>query len=138
MKADWRESLHQYLEQCDERPFDWVDHSCLTFATGAVVAMTGIDYWSAERHDIHKLETRADVLRYMSRYGGDLKGAATSALGKARAVQRKWPGEGDIVMSRIDGVDTIGVCLGRLCVFVGESGLLYFKPDNFQAAWSLR
>ncbi len=136
-RPDWRDHLHTYLERCEGRPFSWTHHSCLTFAVGAVVAITGIDYWQTERSDIERLHARADVLKYMTRYGGTLIGATDRAMRRAQAQRRVIPGAGDILIAHVDKKDTAGVCLGRLSAFVGPDGLMYLKPDDIRAAWGV-
>lgn len=134
---DWRDRLHAYLDRVADRPFSWSEHNCLEFATGAVAAMTGIDWWGDERRKIAGLRTRSSILQYMAEYGGDLKGAADRALSKAQAQQKAIPIEGDIILAEMDGRTMMGVCLGRLTAFLAPTEITYKKPKNIIAVWGI-
>lgn len=131
----WQDRLADYLVKSESLSFHWATHSCLTFVTGAVTAMTGVDPWKPERDRLQGLRRRGRVIQYMHKYGGDLQGAADKALKLAGLEQKRCPGEGDIVLARIDRTTALGVCLGRLCVFVGPQGLVRLKPDHIVTVW---
>lgn len=136
-REDWRERLHDYLQEWDEKEFSWNTHSCLHFATGAVTVMTGMDYWWIEREKLKHMKNRGQVLRYMTEFGGDLVGATRKVLSRARFQPRHIPGEGDVVIAVVDGVQCVGICLGRLTAFISKQGVVYIDPKEIVAAWKV-
>lgn len=133
----WQDRLSDYLREADGKPFNWAMNSCLTFATGAVTAMTGVDPWKDERDRLRGLRRRGRVIQYMHQYGGDLEGAADKSLRLAGYTRKTCPGEGDIVLARVDKAIALGVCLGRRCAFVSPYGLTRGKPHAILAAWGI-
>lgn len=135
---DWQDRLAAYLASREGLTFHWAVNSCMTFATGAVTAMTGRDPWAVERARLAALRRRGRVIRYMHRYGAGLEGAADRALAQAGLVPVSAPAEGDIVLARVGAAITLGVCLGRLSAFIGTAGIQRRTPDTVLAAWGIR
>ena len=135
---DWQDRLAEYLAAHEGQPFDWVSNSCLTFVTGAVTAMTGLDPWPVDRARIAGLQGRERVQEYMMEYGGGLQGAAARALAKAGLAPVMDPCEGDIVLAVVGNSEALGVCTGRQCAFLTRTGLVLKQPTAILHAWGLR
>ena len=62
---DWPERLHEYIESRRDMPFAWGTNDCVTFAAGAILAMTGRDLIGVPRWD-----SAATAMRILQEMGG--------------------------------------------------------------------
>jgi len=129
-QLDWEEALSDYLAGHGEAVFAWGECDCALFAGGAVSAMTGIDP-SAEVRGRYK--TALGSVRVLRRLGfdhlEDFVGHLFAEVPPCSAHR------GDLVM--VQG--NLGICIGRMAVFVGEDngepGLVQRPMQDWEHAW---
>lgn len=116
--ADWPARLDSYVHALRQSPFRWGALDCVTFAAGAVQAITGQcpahPQWVSER----------SAARALRRAGG-LHAAVSALLPELPAptlAQR-----GDVLLVRQPGRDLLAVCLGDTWAAPGRNGL-HFGP----------
>lgn len=137
---DWEQSLSDFVTQNYNRKFQFGQHDCILFACAAVEAMTGEDPAAEYRGRYSDAEGAALALRELGK--GTLR-KTVDATFKARPVGMAR--RGDLVMAGT----SIGVCMGRAALFVGEErlaeaagvpmreGLVSLPRAAFTAAWEV-
>ena len=123
---DWRSRLTTYLESHLDTEFKIGDADCCTFASGAVMVMTGVDPMKPFR-GVYK--TSQEATAALKKLGANtLKSTMISIFGKPV----RTPRAGDIAYRWGDDGPTLGVCTGAHSVFLGEdvSGSLVQLPTN--------
>jgi hypothetical protein len=128
---DWPDRLAQYIASRRDTPFSYGNsgHDCCQFAAMAVEAITGTNP-AANWH--YSCELGAAML---IKKAGGLESLITEALGEPVHVSRA--GRGDIVLAELDRGDTIGVCLGRDCVFPADVGTVMRPRASIRVAWKV-
>lgn len=113
----WTDSLQTYLDRVREQPFEWGTHDCVTFACGAIKAITRVDLIDTHVGTYSTKKEAAQKLRDLGH--GTLIRAVTSALGKS--VHTAQAGRGDIVLRRDGNNFSLGVAVSHgWSWFVGE------------------
>jgi hypothetical protein len=128
---NWPERLFDYIESRREEPFAYGTHDCCQFAAHAVEAITennpAKDWHYANEIGAGRLIVEA----------GGIDALVTQALGEP--VHPAEAGRGDVVMAELDHGMTIGVCLGRDCVFAAEPAGVTFRPRRvILKAWKVQ
>lgn len=119
MRVDgWEIRLAEAIEEARHRPFEWGAHDCATWAIDVRRALTGEDMAAEWRG---RYRTAKGAARHMMKSGyATLADAARDKLGEplptVRMAQR-----GDIVLDP-EG-EALGICAGRICLFLSEAGL---------------
>jgi hypothetical protein len=129
-RPDWEPRLNAWLQRCADRPHRWGSHDCLMFGAGACRAVTGHDPGRGHRG---KYRSAASANRYLRGLGYLTPEALADAL---------WTRIAPAMAQRGDWVlhqDSIGVCIGRDAMFVGEEGsrrgLVRIPLLDCDAAW---
>lgn len=139
MRVDgWEHRLADLIADAHGLDFAYGSWDCGLFAAAAIRAVTGIDVAEAFRG---QYATEAACSQVITAAGSLLvladRVAREYGWERTRAVQA---GRGDIVMGRLAGQATLGVCVGRLVVFArqpcGIHGLPITHPDLI-AAWRI-
>ena len=128
---DWAEKLAEFLEQTHE--FSWVKCNCVLFSADAVKVQTGKDYAKAYRG----IKTKRGMLAKIGReYGGDVSKAATAMLGEP--INVRLAKRGDVVAAVIKGENVLGICTGKMAVFISEDeGLIHIHTAKCINAWAI-
>jgi hypothetical protein len=110
---DWEARLTAFLDPLRMRPFEWGQHDCCTFASGAVKAMTNVDPMKEFRSKYRTAEGSRQALRTIG------KGTLIKTLdAKFKRVPPGLAQRGDVVMHK----GLLGICLGTHLVAVGRQG----------------
>lgn len=125
---EWPELLAEYVATRRKAPFEWGTHDCCRFASGAVEAITGVDFM----HDYH-YSNEIGALRLIHDAGG-LEVLVTRALGAPlpSVAQAK---RGDVLLADLENGPTVGVSLGSTAAYAGAIGLLYLPVMQARVAW---
>lgn len=126
---DWPERLAEFIESRRGEPFAFGTHDCCQFAAGAIEAITGDN---PARHWAYANELGAARIIHEA---GSLEAVVTEALGDP--VHPSQAGRGDVVIAELDRGDTVGVCLGNVCAFAAEVGLLILPRTVARSAWKV-
>jgi len=127
-KEDWPSRLAAYLQSRQKTPFKWGSNDCVSFAAGAVEAMTGTNPMPSLKYRSAKTAAAAVDKR------GGLKKAVDGALKGAR-VRVAFARRGDVVMADIEGRDTVTVCIGHALIGPGADGLVTVPLTRGCCAW---
>lgn len=130
----WPEQLLDYVEQRRHMPFAWGQNDCVSFAAGAVSAMTGAPAasllpveWATERQALRALEST-----------GGLEAAVTRVLGPAlQGLAARRAPRGSVVLVELQGRPTLGVSMGLSWCGPGEHGLVFRRMAEVDVAWSI-
>jgi hypothetical protein len=127
----WPERLAGYVASHVSTPFVWGSHDCVTFAAGAVQAVTlqrpRMPQWS----DVH------DALRQLRAAGGLV--AAVESAGLADLARPALALRGDVLL--IDGPPPLvrrpflAVCIGHAWAAPGPTGLAYGPRSAATRGW---
>lgn len=130
-RNDWETALGEYLAKHQNAVFVFGKLDCALFASGAVRTMTGKDLARGLRG---KYRSVAGSVRTLKGLGFDSLAALVDS--KLEAVPVSFAQRGDIVM---DASDSLGVCVGREALFVGEedgdAGLVRLPMASWVRAW---
>lgn len=133
--ADWENRLGAYLRGCRDMPFAYGRHDCCTFASGAVLAMTGIDAMAEFRGRYRSVAGSVRALRKLG------KGTLAATLdAKFPPVDPAFAHRGDLVLTD-DGQGGGALCVsfGRFAIGVGsegqQDGLVQVDRHHWQRAW---
>lgn len=114
-RSDWVSPFNTWIETCRRHPFDWAGLNCVSFAIGAVEAVTGVRVWQPDWQDEYGALRRLDEL-------GGLEAAVTAVLGEPLD---RWQAarRGDIAMVNQGNRPALMVCGGLVLFGVSEKGL---------------
>lgn len=132
-RRDWECALGAYLASCAGARFRYGRMDCALFAAGAVMAMTGNDPAAPFRG---KYRSQAGSIREIRRAGYDSLIALMDA--QFEAIPPAFARRGDLVA---DTAGSLGVCVGRDALFVGEeegaAGLVRLPLTGWAHAWRI-
>lgn len=128
---DWPERLARFIEERRSAPFQFGSsaHDCCSFAAGAVNAITGVDPSTAWPYR-NEIGARRLIIE-----AGGLDSLVTRALGEP--VHPAQAGRGDVVLAELEEGPTVGVCLGRDCVFPADVGVTFRPRSVIALAWNV-
>ena len=138
---DWDLRLASYLDKVRSRPFEWGNHDCINFANKACHIQRGTGF--ADNFLTEYNSPKAALLKYhhwMKETGyKDIIAAVDDRLTR---LATKYPPRGSVVAMPMQGGQvfpySFGVSVNQYCVFVGETGLIFFKPQNDFLHWELK
>jgi hypothetical protein len=123
---DWPTRLDAHVHAHRARPFTWGPQDCVSFAAGAVAAITGqpvqAPAWQGRRAAVRLLRQMGGVQGVAARTLGALQPAASAR-------------RGDVVLLQQDGRHLLAVCLGHLWVAPGAQGLAFGPMSQALGAW---
>ncbi len=136
---NWEIRLAEYVEQARYVPFEWGKHDCITFANNALKCQTGHGF--ADGH----LTGYKTALGASKKYIGWLRKSKYHSLTDAlddilSRVRLKFPPRGAVVAMPIEGILPLsfGVVVSQYCVFVGEEGLIFMRPQDDFMFWEAK
>jgi hypothetical protein len=128
--TDWETRLGDYLARHRGAVFAWGRLDCVLFAAGAVEALTGEDPAAAVRK---RYRTKIGAARKLRQQG--FRTIAALMDSRFEPVQPAFAQRGDIVMAQ----GSLGVCVGRQALFIGEEdgapGLVSVPLAAWERAW---
>lgn len=130
-RADWRERLRSYVDDCRRRPLREGTHDCALFAAGAVHAMTGVDHAEGFRGAYASL---AGGLRRVRKAGYidhvDMVAALYPEIRPAILAQ-----VGDIAVVEGEGGPSLGIVGGPRVFVLRPAGLVTLDLTTIQRAF---
>lgn len=149
---DWPERLEVYLRASRALPFAWGAHDCVTFAFGAVEAMTGVAHVAAYRG---RYDGAVGAARCLIEDGPELPRVSVmaddaeservrlSALLQAGVCRRlgdplpspRLAQRGDIAVFPQPEGDTLAVVTGSTMAIVTPAGLYHVPLAHATVAW---
>ncbi len=125
---DWPTRLNAAIDAARQRPFDWEQHNCATFAADCVHAMTGVALHS------HFAALHEDM-RTAVRSSEQLENEVAIVLWDCARVLPAYAQRGDVVLVRNAGRVAIGICCGVSVASVGEKGVEFLAMREALCAW---
>lgn len=110
----WESRLAAVLKDAGERAYDPRRWNCARFAHRCAEAVS----------------LRSIPFAFV---GGSLEASADAVLPRVEPRQAR---RGDVVLAQVPH-DTLGVCAGRVAVFLGRNGLERYPMTAVRAAWSV-
>ncbi len=126
------DALIAYLEARALMPFVWGQNDCVTFAAGAVLAMTGQDLLAFPGRK-PTWSTAMGAAKRLAKFGG-LEAAVDSVLTE---IPTALAHRGDVGLLEIDGIKSLCIFEGDLIVGPGLMGLVRQTRANAVRAWSV-
>jgi len=126
-------NLKEYICEHKKTRFVWGVNDCCTFASNWVEKSTGINPlknlgFYGEYDHAEKAEEILDEL-------GGLKHILDEALGESKHPSMAI--QGDVVLGDIEYGETLGICLGTDCIFLGLRRPVFKKTLDMQLAWGV-
>lgn len=137
---DWDIKLVRYIREKRNQPFSWGDNDCLTFADGAVKAMTGAGFTDGHLGGYKTAKGATGAFkRWQNKTGfSDIIEGIDAKFERVIGL----PPRGSVVaMPTPDGAVfpySIGVMASHLAAFVSEDGLIMVVPTKDFIAWRVR
>lgn len=118
----WERRLMALIEERRRAPFAWGTNDCISFASDAVMAITGIDPLAAWR-GTYAADAIFDLLTIEREFG-----RGRQQIAAAR--------RGDIVLMPTSvSIHGAAVCLGELSAAPGEHGLIFNRTRMAKLFW---
>lgn len=128
-KDNWPQLLVEYIHEKRNQPFEWAKNDCWQFSTGAVKAISDKDL-----SGVYEYETARRAAELVKENGGMMM-IADKHLGESKSIMLAQ--RGDVVCLYNSGRELLGVCLGEMSAFVGESGIILKPTLDCEKAWSV-
>ncbi len=125
------ETLAEYLQKHKGVEFVWGSNDCCTFASNWVEELTGVNPLISIGH-YGKYKTLKGAATILKNLGG-LSKVLDENLGNN--IHPAYAKVGDIVMGDLDGGETLGICIGIECMFLGEKGVVRKRTLDMLKAW---
>lgn len=126
-RQDWAARLADYL--AFPHRFDWVKKNCAFFTSGAVLAMTGVDYSIPYRGPT----TRKGMIAKFKRLGG--VDGVMSPFSPAPVLMAQ---RGDVAeVTGPDGIRLLGVVVGAKVAVLSVEGVIYYEIGIALRAWKI-
>lgn len=124
----WEALLAEHVEQAS-KPFEWGRHDCVLWTADWVRKITGDDH-AADFRGLYSSE--AEASRLLNRLGLENPEAAADA--HLEAINPKRARRGDLLLHP-GGM--LGICYGRVGVFITESGMTTVATLCCPKAWKV-
>lgn len=123
---NWPTRLDSYVCAMRDEPFAWGSNDCVSFAAGAVEAITGarptLPVWADARDALRELDAR-----------GGIAAAADTVLARRATPMRAQ--RGDVVLIDQGDRELLAVCIGDVFAAPGRCGLEFGPMTAARAAW---
>jgi len=127
---DWPERLSAFIATARARPFAYGPHDCVSFANGAVEAMTGKSVMPRLRYS-----TALGALRALKREGGVHK-AIAARLPEIPPATAQRGDVGTVLVDTPNGPTTSAcIVLGEKLAAAGADGLTFLSRSRLRAAF---
>lgn len=128
----WESRLASYLADRAGEPFAYGVNDCALFAAGAVEAITGID---PIPHFRGAYDSAAGSIRALKKLGAGTLDATIDTLFSSRPIG--FLRRGDLVWNG----ESVGVCVGDVALFVGETegvaGYVHIPRADWVKGWAV-
>ena len=124
--------LISYIESVKSKPFEWGKHDCCLFASGALLAATGVDFMAEFRGKYNSLETALVALRKEGK--NTLHKTMVSKFGKPIPAAQASRGAVMFRLEKLHG-PSLGICAGTMSYFVSDDGLVPIPTLECVSAW---
>lgn len=126
---EWKEILYDEIAKSSIIQFKWGENDCVKWSIGILRKITTnpLPFGAEWQNKVEALK----VLKERS-----LKKRIIDYLGDPKPIT--YANTGDLVM-RIDPElgETLGICVGKDCAFLGKQGLVYYPLLDCSYCWSI-
>lgn len=126
-------ALIQYIESVKNKSFTWGTHDCCMFANNCMLAFVGEDFMPEFKGKYTDLESAGAAIRDIG--SRTLYHTMVKKFGRPFNIARAK--RGDIIYKR-DGLEgpSLGICMGAITYFAGETGLVEVNTLECEGAWA--
>lgn len=112
-------------------------NDCVLFVCDCIAAMTGVDLAEGLRGAYRSRREADRLLRRLA--GGGLAELAMATAARLGAIEiaPALASTGDVVMTAVDGRDSLGVVVGRVALVSGRRGVARRAPADCARAWRI-
>jgi len=125
--------LNIYIEEHKNKPFVWGSNDCCTFASNWVERLKGVNPLEELGH-YGTYFTEEEAILLLKKLGGVIR-IVNKSLGIASGPALAHPG--DLVCGDMGYGNTLGICLGSECVFLGQDDLITGRTLEMKKAWRI-
>ena len=126
---DWQTRLETFMRERQKVPFAWGHNDCCTFASDAVMSITGQD---PAPPGLRSHRTAKQAYRAIKRHGG-IAAIATIAMGAPVPVLSAQVG--DVVLVTVGKRDALAICNGGTALAPSAAGLVAVGMAQGRMAW---
>jgi hypothetical protein len=130
-KQGWPEILAAYVKEKLFVPYAWGKNDCVTYPADAILLMTDSDPIGDIRGTWDTEESANDVLSGL----GGLISAVDARLNRYPSPMQAT--RGDVMMVKINGVPTLGICVGVHLAAPGDNETLFINRGEARMAWEV-
>lgn len=124
---NWPARLDAVVEARRHEPFAWGEQDCVTFAAACVEALTG----QRPLDGLPAWASSAQAERAIAAAGGLEAGVSA----RFQELPLAFAQRGDLLLLDVDGLGTLGVCLGATAAAPGKRGLVFPETLSAHRAW---
>ena len=130
---DWPEKLTEVVREYRSREFIYAKSDCCCFVTDCIKAMTG---WNFMHGFKMRYKTERGALGELARCAKvkTVEELAATRLGEEVSILKAQ--RGDVVSASNDGMQALGIVVGRVALFMHvDLGLIEVNVENCYKAW---
>lgn len=133
----WPILLSDFIEDRRNKPFQWGQNDCCLFVADWILLCTGVDFAKDARGTY---STEFGAKRTLTEMFGENNPAELSD-DRLEKIPSQMAKRGDIVALQIDGVYSLGICVGAKAAFIEACpeacGLIFVPLKQAVMAWSV-
>ena len=124
----WEKKLQEYIEQIRFKPFQYGKHDCCVFTIKAQKILTGETLFP-------EFDNTYSSLEILKRLG--FKTWISGCNARLEKITVAQAHRGDVISMRTNDSFAMGLCMGKIGVFVGEKGIVSIPRENLKLAWRI-
>lgn len=131
MRSDnWEHKLQEYIDKYRQTPLEFGKHDCCTFTIEWEKVLTGKSTFPEFDRTFKSLEQGKEILKKVG-----FKNWVTIVNSRLERIQPIQARRGDLVSMKFQGAYCMGICLGKMCAFVGYDKMEFISKDQMKYAW---
>ena len=133
MRADnWEEKLQQYIDKYRQEPLEFGKHDCCTFTIEWEKELTGKSTFPEFDRTFKSLEQGKELLNKLG-----FRNWVTIVNKRLKKISPLQARRGDVVSLKFQGSYCMGICLGKVCAFVGFNKMEFIPKEEIKYAWEI-
>ncbi len=129
---NWESKLNNYIDEMRYTPFEYGKNDCCIFTIKAQKIITGKTTFPEFDGTYSSLDEGKAILQklgFKTWIGGCNK--------RLQKIDLSFASRGDVVSMRTFDSFAMGICMGRIGVFVGEKGIVAIPREDLKLAWRI-
>lgn len=135
---DWPSRLSSIISNYSLRNYKWGESDCGTFACDVVRELIDVDLYEQFQGSYSSKNTYLKLLvRNQCESIADLF-TQTARNHEIHKIQKGYAMRGDIVCMSLNGIQSLGVCVGSRALFHVNHGLISISMTDCHTVWAVR